>query len=66
MTTEQIHHNQLPPLEHPPRDPGSDLLRRWETVQADELTVKELLALVKHWTHFAIDAAFFGSQRASA
>ena len=59
MTTRQMNHDHLPPLEHPSRDPGSYLLRRWETVQADELTVKELLVLVKYWTHVAIDAAFF-------
>ena len=59
MTTRQMNHYHLPPLEHPLRDPGSDLLLRWETVQADELTVKELLALVKYWTHVGIDAAFF-------
>ena len=28
-------------------------------MQADELTVKELLALVKYWTHVVIDAMFF-------
>ena len=59
MTTEQMNHYQRPPVEHPRRNPGSDLLRRWGTVQADELTVKELLALVVYWTHFVIDASYF-------
>ena len=59
MTPKHTDYYKPPPVEHPPRDLGAGLLKRWETRDLDDLTVKDLQTLVTYWTHLIIDARYF-------